>query len=129
MGIISYVGEKMAYKDPHVDKVVARELSLFISNDGQLYRQMTRPIILALSRRHINKTYKADMAVKAWENLVEEGIRRYSKEYGKITANPATRNEAAKDLQQEWQGEINETVSHMAALKKAGKPWSGIKRS
>jgi hypothetical protein len=119
----------MAYKDPHVDKVIARELSLFISNDGQLYRQMLKPIILNLARRHINKTYNADMAVKAWENLVEEGIRSYSKQHGKIVANPATRNAAAKDLQQEWQGELNETVAHMAALKKAGKPWSGITRS
>ncbi len=118
-----------AYKDPHVNKVIARELSLFISNDGQLYRQMTKLIILALARRHINKTYNADMAVRAWENLVVEGIRRYSKQHGKITANPATRNAAAKDLQQEWQGELNETVAQMAALKKAGKAWSGVSRS
>lgn len=119
----------MAYRDPHVDEVVARELYLYISNDGQLYRQMTNPITQMLARRKVNKTYKAELAVKAYENLVEEGIRKYSKEYGKITANPATRNAAAKELFGEYAEEVRDVAERMEKLKKAGKAWSGITRS
>lgn len=118
----------MAYQDPRVDNTVARELAIYVANSGELYRQMTRPVILALSRRRVNKTYDAKLAVKAWENVAEEAVKRYSKEYGKITANPATRNAAAKEMMEDWEGEIRDTTSEMLKLKKAGKPWSMSRR-
>lgn len=119
----------MVYKDPHVDKVVSRELELFIENDSDLYRQMVFPITLALARRIVNKTYNPELSVKAYENLVEDGIRKYSKAYGKITANPATRNHTAKELKEIYLGEVKEVAKRMSELKKAGKPWSFITRS
>jgi|WetSurMetagenome_2_1015567.scaffolds.fasta_scaffold53541_6 hypothetical protein len=114
----------MAYRDPRVDDVIARELYFYISNNGQLYRQQTRPIALALARRKVNKSYDPTLAVKAYENLVETGIKMYSREHGKITANPATRNKAAKLLFDEYREEVNETADQMYVLKKAGKAWT-----
>jgi hypothetical protein len=118
----------MAYRDPRVDEVIARELAIYVANSGDLYRQMTRPTILALSRRRVNKTYDAKLAVKAWENIAEEAIKRYTKEYGKIVANPATRNAAAKEMMEDWDGEIRDTTAEMLKLKKAGKAWSMSQR-
>lgn len=114
----------MAYRDPQVDEVVARELYLYISNDGGLYRQQSRPIILMLARRKVNKTYNPTLAIKAYENLVETGVKKYSKEIAKITANPATRHEAANLLFSEYYEEMIQTADKMYALKEAGKAWA-----
>jgi len=114
----------MAYQDPRVDQVVARELVLYIENDSQLYRQQGYPIVLALAKRKVNKTYDPQLAVKAYENLVETGMKKYSKEFGKIIANPATRNHAAKELLENYQEAINGAAKEMTGLKKDGKPWT-----
>lgn len=118
----------MVYKDTHIDKVVSRELEIYIENSSNLYRQMINPITLALARRIVNKTYNAELSVKAYENLVMEGIRQYSKEYGKITANPITRNYTAKQLKETYIGEVKDVAKRMSDLKKAGKPWSMVTR-
>ena len=89
---------------------------------------MIHPITLALARRIVNKTYNAELSVKAYENLVEEGIRKYSKRYGKIIANPSTRNHAAKQLKESYYDEVRDTAADMSKLKKAGKPWSMVHR-
>jgi len=116
----------MVYKDPHVDKVVSREIEIYTENSEKLHRQMLRPIIMMLARRMVNKTYNADLSVKAYEGLVVESIRQYSKEHGKITANPATRNYTAVQLKETYLGEVKEVAKRMSDLKKAGRPWSGI---
>ena len=118
----------MAYRDPHVDKVVSRELELYIENDADLYRQMITPITFALARRIVNKTYNAELSVKAYENLVEEGIRKYSKAYGKISMNPATRNYTAKELKETYLGEVKDVAKRMGVLKAKGLPWSMVHR-
>lgn len=114
----------MVYKDTQIDKVVSRELEIYIENSSDLYRQMVLPITMMLARRIVNKTYNADLSVKAYENLVMEGIRKYSKEYGKITANPITRNYTAKQLKETYLGEVKDVAKRMSALKAKGLPWS-----
>jgi hypothetical protein len=118
----------MVYKNTHIDKVVSRELEIYIENSSNLNRQMVFPITLALARRMVNKTYNAELSVKAYENLVIEGIRQYSREYGKITANPITRNYTAKQLKENYLDEVKEVAKRMSDLKKAGKPWSLMSR-
>lgn len=113
----------MVYRDPTIDRELAQEVVLYIANHGTLYRQMTHPILVNLARKIVQKKYLKTQAVKAWEHLVVEGISRYSREFGKISANPATRHYAAKILQSEMESDLKYIAKQMSALKKAGKPW------
>lgn len=60
----------------------ARELCLFIENDGDLYRQMVTPIIDNLARKKAKGTYDSTLALKAWKNLADEGAKRYHAQFG-----------------------------------------------
>ena len=64
------------------DSDESRELELWIVNEGALYRSMVQPIIKMLKRRKKNGTYDHKKALKAWENLANEGSKRYHKENG-----------------------------------------------
>ena len=63
-----------------VDKTTVRELVLYITNDSQLYRQRTQPIIKNLSNKVGKATYDGVKAIKAFMNLVNDGIKKYEKE-------------------------------------------------
>jgi len=118
----------MVFKDQNIDKVFAREIVLYTMNHPDIHRQMTSMVLKALARRKINGTYNHEMALKAWINVIEEGIRKYSRSFGKVTLNPITREYAGKDLQIVMKDDLEEIVAQMRALKKAGKPWSMIHR-
>lgn len=60
----------------------ARELELWIENDGDLYRGMHLPIIENLMRRWRKGTYDHNKAVKAFLNLADEGAKSYVEEFG-----------------------------------------------
>jgi len=64
-----------------VDKTTVRELVLYITNDSQLYRQRTQPIIKNLSNKVGKATYDGVKAIKAFMNLVNDGIKKYEKEH------------------------------------------------
>jgi hypothetical protein len=59
-----------------------RELGLFIENDGNLYRQMLTPINKNLEKKKAKGTYHPRKAEKAFRHLVDEGARRYTKDFG-----------------------------------------------
>jgi len=61
---------------------VARELILFIENDGELYHQRTMPIMKNLARKMRKDTYDPMKAVKLWMYLVDDGAKKYTKEMG-----------------------------------------------
>lgn len=63
----------------------ARELHLFIENDGLLYRQQYQPIIKNLMTKKARGQYKHDLAVKAFGYLVESGAKKYAKDFGSPT--------------------------------------------
>lgn len=59
----------------------ARELQLFIENDGKLYRQQTQAIHRNLSRKHKQDKYDHALAPKLWKYLADNGAKEYTKEY------------------------------------------------
>lgn len=113
-----------------IDKPWATELALYILNDGNLYRQITRPWVLNLARKKVKGTYDRTLAIKGLDYLVKEGIKRYRKDFGvsqpvMTTAfNPATRKHAAEYILNYLQDEIEYTTKQMRALKASGKPWT-----
>jgi hypothetical protein len=63
-------------------EVEAKELYLFIQNDGDLYRQQGLPIIQNLVRKIDRGVYDRTLAVKLYHYLAENGAKKYIKEYG-----------------------------------------------
>jgi len=57
-----------------------RELLLYIKNDGK-YRQQLQPIIKKIQRKIKNKTYNYKLAHKLWLHLVDNGAKKYAKEF------------------------------------------------
>lgn len=50
----------------------SRELELYTTNNGGLYRQMITPIINNLRKKYQRGTYDADKAVDLWYNVATE---------------------------------------------------------
>jgi len=67
-------------QDNEVDETAAKELELFIENDGDLYRQQTQPIEKNLARKKYRGIYDHDKAVKLYGYLMESGAKKYNKE-------------------------------------------------
>ena len=64
------------------DITSARELELFIENDGQLYSSMKQNIDKNMSKKHKNGSYEFEKAIKAYMHLVDSGAKKYAKEFG-----------------------------------------------
>ena len=64
------------------DEAAADELRLYIDNDGDLYRQLTQPIMKNLMKKIDKGTYEHDLGVKAFMHLVDAGAKKYVKEFG-----------------------------------------------
>ena len=60
----------------------SRELELYTTNNGDLYRQMITPIINNLRKKYQRGTYDEDKAVNLWYNVATEGAKLYNKEFG-----------------------------------------------
>ncbi len=72
-----------------VDDHAARELELYIDNDGDLYRQQKQPIEKNLANKMANGKYDHEKAVKLWMYLMESGAKKYSREFGNGRSDPA----------------------------------------
>ena len=71
---------KRAMNAPGVDKATARELVLYITNDGQLYRGRTSAIIKNLQKKVGKAIFDGTKAEKLFMYLVKDGIKKYEKE-------------------------------------------------
>lgn len=60
----------------------SRELELYTTNNGVLYRQMITPAINSLRKKYQRGTYDADKAVGLWYNVATKGAKLYNKEFG-----------------------------------------------
>lgn len=69
-----------------MDTVALRELELFIQQDAALYRQQGTAIEANLTRKVQKGTYDHSKAWKLWLYYVDNGARRYVKEYGGTSA-------------------------------------------
>jgi hypothetical protein len=89
----------------------ARELKIYIDNDGDLYRQQTTSILKNLATKRARGVYKHDLAVKLFGYLVEAGAKKYVKQYDAPNAkwhdvfNVATRKAVAEDLARDFEAE------------------------
>jgi hypothetical protein len=59
-----------------------KELKLYIDNDSSLYRQRYIPILKNLSHKKKQGKYRKGLASKAFMYLIDDGAKRYTKEYG-----------------------------------------------
>jgi len=64
------------------DKVMINELFLFITNDAQLYKQRITPLIKNYQKKMKKGIFDQDMAVKGFLYAVNDGIKKYNKEFG-----------------------------------------------
>lgn len=102
---------KAEYRDNTIDKDAVRELVLTITNDGDLYRRQITPAIDNLKRKYKKGNYDRDKAVRLWQYVADEGVRRYNKEFGSGTysvawLNPITRKAIAEELRDYYEDEI-----------------------
>lgn len=87
------------------------ELVLFITNDGDLYRQMITPTINNMKRKNKRGQYNRDLAVKAWQYVADEGVRRYDRQFGSgkgslTMLSKPTRMAIAEELRDYYEDEI-----------------------
>jgi len=83
-----------------VDETAKHELELYLYNTSELYPKF-QSIIANLQKKLKALKYDHSLAPKLWEYWVEEGAKRYCKEFGGslATSFPATlRRELAKEI-------------------------------
>ncbi len=102
-----------------VDEIAARELAIYTTNDGQLYRQQAQPIILNLAKKIIKGVYDPQLALKLWGYLAEAGAKGYVREFGSrddkwFEMFPAsTRRAAAEEIAEHYQEELDDKVAEL----------------
>lgn len=60
----------------------SRELFLYATNNGDLYRSMTAHTIENLKKKFTKSTYDTDKAVDAYYYIATEASNRYHKDFG-----------------------------------------------
>lgn len=83
----------------------SRELFLYATNDGNLYRQMVTPIINNLRKKAAKGIYNSDKAVDAWYNVATAASAKYNKDYG-YSFSVQDRFTAASDMEEYYREEI-----------------------
>lgn len=89
-----------------------RELFLYITNDGDLYRQRVEPIIKNLRLKVKKNKYDHALAIKIYQYLADDGARKYMKEYGTTgdrvdsTFTKVDRTQCAKELRDYYDDEV-----------------------
>ena len=60
----------------------SRELLLYATNDGELYRQMITPVVNNLRRTASKGWYDSEKAVDAYYRIACEASKRYNRDFG-----------------------------------------------
>jgi len=92
-----------------LDRHAIQELKLYIENDRDLYRQQIVPIIKNIQRRMKKGTYDHLKAPKLWMYLVDNGAKKYVKEFGgdvKSQFPKDVRHSVAVEFANEYRAEI-----------------------
>lgn len=111
-----------------VDTIAARELLVYIENDGNLYRQQHEPIIKNLVLKIDRGAYDHEKAVKLYGYLVESGAKKYTKDFAgtgdkwnEIFSKP-TREAVAREFVARFEGEYKlGNYDNLHAKKYSGK--------
>jgi hypothetical protein len=112
------------------DADAAKELSLFIENDGDLYRQQWQPILKNLANKRAQGKYDREKAIKLFMYLMESGAKKYAKDFGgtwNVLFNVPTRREAAKEFTLNFEhyddeGTYDSYLTKVSAKARAAKP-------
>lgn len=94
-----------------IDKEAGRELKLFIDNDSQLYNSGFVPITKNLTKKKQKGTYDSSKAPKAFKYLVEDGAKKYAREFGG-TWNTMFTPETRRWLEKEYADEFEEEYKY-----------------
>lgn len=70
--------KSMIYKET----VESRELFLYATNDGDLYRRSITPVIENLRKKAAKGQYDKEKAVDAYYYITTEASKRYNKDFG-----------------------------------------------
>lgn len=92
------------------NEIEARELVLFGTNCGELYRDTAKPIIANLARKLKRGIYNPDLAPKAFRYWADRAALLYQIEFGQCEGgfNPATRRLASQMALDYYQEQIEE---------------------
>ena len=93
------------------DHVAARELSLYATNHGDLYRQRTQPVIANLRRKIAKGAYDPELAPFAWQHVADDAARLYCREFGcnlQDTFPRTVRQAAALEIMAHYAEAVNE---------------------
>ena len=82
-----------------LDAVASRELKLYIEQDRDLYRQQIVPIIKNIQRKMKSGKYEHTQAPKLWLYLVDNGAKKYVKEFG-------------GDIKKEWPKDLRMSIAN-----------------
>ena len=83
----------------------ARELFLYATNDGDLYRHMTTPVITNLKKKLAKGIYDTDKAVDAYYHIATEASKKYEKDFD-YAFGVADRFTVAVDMEAHYREEI-----------------------
>jgi len=106
------------------DHTDAHELTLFATNDGDLYRARIQPIVTNLARKIVLRTYDADKALTLWRYAADDAAQRYTREHG--TPGPhgsygsfdtATRQTVATMLAESYADDLSEQARNLRLAK------------
>lgn len=88
-----------AWEGKGLDEHSAKELFLWIENDGDLYRQQYTPILKNLTAKKARGTYDRTKAVKLFGYLVENGAKKY---YREVVQGLPTEYTFVRNVSPEW---------------------------
>ena len=84
----------------------SRELFLYATNDGNLYRYMTTPTIENLKKKLKKGVYDVEKAIDAYYHIATEASKRYNKDFG-YSFSVADRFTAAVEMEGYYREEVN----------------------
>ena len=89
-----------------VDKDMVIELKLYIDNDGDLYKQRLIPIVKNIQRKMKSGKYDHKKAPKLSKYLVDDGAKKYQKEFPGVKFNKQEKEAVAQEFADEYKDEI-----------------------
>ena len=89
-----------------VDERMVDELKLFIDNDGQLYKQRLIPIVKNIQKKMKSGKYDHKKAPKLWKYLVDDGAKKYQKEFPGVKFSRQEKDAVAQEFADEYKDEI-----------------------
>ena len=88
-----------AWEGNGLDEHAAKELFLWIENDGDMYRQQYTPILKNLTAKKARGVYDRTQAVKLFGYLVENGAKKY---YREVVQGLSTEYTFVRHVSPEW---------------------------